>query len=157
MQINTKTGTQRRSQQTAAGSSTHHRKRIQVNLNAPCRRTFIYHDINAVILHCRVQVLFHNWRKPVNFIDKQHIIRFQTGKHSRQIARFIEHRTGSNLKTNSQFIGNNIGKRRFSQSRRPVQQYMIQRLATQAGCFNEDTQIVHHLILSAEVFKGQRT
>ena len=157
MQINTKTCTQRRSQQATTGSSSHHRKRIQINLNAPCRRAFIYHDINAVILHRRVQVLFHHRRKAVNFIDKQHIIRFQTGKHSRQITRFIKHRTGSNFKTNSQFIRNNIGKCRFSQSRRSMQQYMIQRLSTQAGCLNKDTQIIHHLILPAEIFKGQRT
>ena len=154
MQINTKTSTQGRSQQTATGSSPHHRKRIQINLNTPCRRTFIYHNINAVILHCGVQILLHHRRKAVNFIDKQHIIRFQTGKHPRQIARLIKHRTGSYLKAHSQFIRNNIGKCRFTQSRRSMQQYMIQRFATQTSCFNEDTQIIHHLILSAEVFKG---
>ena len=42
---------------------------------ASCRRPFVYHDVDAVVLHGRVQVLLHHGRETVNFVDEQNIAR----------------------------------------------------------------------------------
>ena len=91
------------------------------------------------------------------FVDEKHIIRLQAGKHSRQVSRLVEYRTGGYFKTYPQFVGNDIAECRFSQSGRAVKQHMVQRLATQAGSFYKYAQIVHHLVLPAEILKIQRT
>ena len=91
------------------------------------------------------------------FVDEKYIIGLQAGKHSRQIPRLVEYRTGSYLETYAQFVGYDIAECCFSQSGRAVKQHMVQRLATQAGSFHKYAQIVHHLVLPAEILKIQRT
>src|SRR3712207_8015374 len=41
------------------------------------------------------------FRSPVNLVDEEHIVRFETGEHSCQIARFVEHRPRSDFKTHT--------------------------------------------------------
>jgi len=91
------------------------------------------------------------------FVNEKHIVRFQTGKDTGQITRLVEHRPGSNLEAYSQFVGYNVGKCGFSQSGRTMKQYMIQGLASEAGSLYENTQIINHFILSAEILEIQRT
>ena len=91
MQIDSETGTERSREKTAASGGSHERKRIQIYLDASCRRTLVYHDVNAVILHRRIEILLYHWRKAVDFIDEEHIVRLQGGKDTCQVARLIEH------------------------------------------------------------------
>lgn len=70
MEIDSETGTQRSCQQTATGGSAHQSKRIQINLYASCRRAFVYHNINTIIFHSRVQILFHYGTQPMYFVDE---------------------------------------------------------------------------------------
>ena len=137
MQVDTETGTQRSCQQTATRGSSHQRERIQINLYASGRRAFVYHDVYAVVLHGRVQILLHYGAQPVYFVDEKYIIGLQAGKHSRQIPRLVEYRTGSYLEAYPQFVGYDIAECCFSQSGRAVKQHMVQRLATQAGSFHK--------------------
>jgi DNA helicase-2/ATP-dependent DNA helicase PcrA len=95
-------------QQTAACCCANQRERIQIYLDATCRRPFINHDINAIVFHGRIKIFFHHGRQAMNFINKEYIIRFETGQHTCQISRFIEHRTGGYLKADSQLVGNDI-------------------------------------------------
>ena len=89
-------------------------------------------------------------------VDEKHIVRLQTGEYACQVARLVEHRTGSNLETYSQFIGYNVGKCGLSQSGRTVKQHMVQGLAPETGSLHENAQIINHLILSAEILEVQR-
>ena len=156
MQIDPETCTERCRQQTAACCCANQRERIQIYLDATCRRPFINHDINAIVFHGRIKIFFHHRRQAMNFINKEYIIRFETGQHTCQISRFIEHRTGGYLKADSQLVGNDIWKRCFSQSGRSVQQDMVECFATQACRLHKDAKVFHHLILSAKVLKTQR-
>lgn len=85
----------------------------------------IYHNINTMILHCRIQVFFHNGAQAVNFIDKKDIVRLQTGEQSCQITRLIEYRTRCYLKSYVQFIGNDVGESRLPNQEGQMQQYMV--------------------------------
>ena len=86
-------------------------------------------------------------------INKEHIVFFQRSQDTRQVARFIEYRTRSYLKADSEFVGDDIRECGFSQSRRAVQKCMVKGFTTIFGCFNEHFQILHNLLLTAEVFK----
>ena len=157
MKINTETCTKRGRQQTATCGCTNQRERIQIYLDAACRRSLIDHNIDAVIFHRRIKIFLHHRRQPMNFINKKHVVRFEAGQYTCQVTRFIKYRTGSYLETYAQFVGYDIAECCFSQSGRAVKQHMVQRLATQAGSFHKYAQIVHHLVLPAEILKIQRT
>ena len=156
MQIDSETGTQRSCKQTASRCCSHEGKRIQVYLDAASRRTLVYHDIDAVILHRRIEILLYHRRKSVDFIDKEHIVGLQRGKDSRQIARLIKHRTRCNLEFYAQFIGDDVAQRGLTQSRRTMEERMVEWFATIFGSLNKDLEIFHHAILSAEIRKLQR-
>ena len=156
MQVDTESCTQRRRKQSAACGGTHQRKRIQVYLYASCRRTLVNHDIDTVVFHGRVEIFLHHRTQAVYLVNKQHIVRLQAGKDPRQVARLVEHRPRCNLKPHSQFVGNDVRQCSLSQSGRAVQQHMVQRFAAQACRLYKNAQVVHHLILSAEVLKGKR-
>ena len=138
MKVDTETGTQRSRQQTAPSSSTHQCKRIQFQLDASCRRSFVYHDVDAVVFHRRIQVFFHHRTQTMDFINEKDIVRLETGQHTRQVTRLVKHRTGGHLKAYSQFIRYNVTQCGLTQTRRAVKQHMVKRLATQTGRFHED-------------------
>ncbi len=74
MEIDAKTGTQGSGEQTAARGGSDKCEGVEVNLNRTGRRTFIYHDINAIVLHRRIEILFYDGREAVNLIDEKHIV-----------------------------------------------------------------------------------
>ena len=156
MQIDSETSTQRSCKQTASRCCSYEGKRIQVYLDAASRRTLVYHDIDAVILHRRIEILLYHRRKSVDFIDKEHIVGLQRGKDSRQIARLIKHRTRCNLESYAQFVGDDVAQRGLTQSRRTMEERMVEWFATIFGSLNKDLEIFHHAILSAEIRKLQR-
>ena len=107
--IDPETRPERTCQQTAASRRPHQRKRSQVDLDGTGARPFIDHDIDPVIFHRRIQIFLHNRTQPVDLVDKKDIVLLQRSQHSRQIARFIQHRPGSHLEADSQFIRYNVG------------------------------------------------
>ena len=155
--IYTKTRTQRSSQKSTTRSSTNQRKRLQLNLHRPCRRTFINHNINTIVLHCRVQILLHHRTQTMYLVNKQHIISLQRRKQTRQITRFIKHRTRRQLKPYTQFIGYNITQRSLTQARRSVQQCVVKTLTTHTRRLNKDAEVLNHFVLSRKIVKRQRT
>ncbi len=129
---------------------------IEVDLDGACRRTFVDHDVDAVILHGGVQVLLNHRRETVDLIDEQHIVRLKRGEQSGQITGFVKHRTRGDLEAYAQLVGNDVAQGSLAQSRRTEQQHMIQALAAQLSGLDEDTQIAHDLGLTGKVGKAQR-
>ena len=44
----------------------------------------------------------------MDLVDEEHIVLLQRGQDTCQIAWFVEHGTRGNLKTDTEFIGNNV-------------------------------------------------
>ena len=57
------------------------------------------------------------------------------------------------LERSPHFAADDIGQRRLAESRRTVQQHMVERLVAHLGRLDEDRQVVDDLILPAE--RGQ--
>ena len=81
-------------------------------------------DIDREILHCGVENFFHRARKAVHLIDEEHIAGVKIGEQRGKIAGLFNRRTGRDADVDAELIGNDGGKRRFTQSGRAVQQYM---------------------------------
>ena len=153
--IDAETGTQRGGQQSAAGGGTHQGKGAEVYLDGTCRRTLVYHNVNAVVLHGAVEVFLHHGRKTVDFVDEKHVVFFERSQYASQVAWFVEHRTAGHLEAHAQFVGYDIAQCRLSQSWRTMQQSMVKRFATVFRCLHKDFQVLHHFLLPRKVFKTQ--
>ena len=96
-------------------------------------------------------------RQTVDFIDEQDIVRLQIGEQTRQIAGFVNHGTGSDTHVHAHLVADDVRQSSLAQSRRPVQQDVVQCLATTFGRVYKDHQIFQHLLLSLELSKLRRT
>jgi hypothetical protein len=99
----------------------------QIKFDRARCRAFANHDVELEVLHCRIQHFFDDRRQSMDFIDEQHIARFQIGQQRRQIAGALEYRAGGALDRNTHFLGDDIGQSGLAQARRPEDQGVIQR------------------------------
>ena len=76
----------------------------------------------------------------MNLIQKQHAARFQIGQNRHQIAGPLNRRAGRRPQRRAHFIGDNQRQARLAQTRRPVQQDMVQRLAAPLRRRQKDAQ-----------------
>ena len=87
----------------------------------------------------------------MDLIDKQHIALVQVGKQTRQIARLVEHRARCHFKLRTHLIGDDTRQRGLTQTRRAVQQHVIERLSAHQRCANKDMEILDNLLLTREI------
>lgn len=92
----------------------------------------------------------------MNFINKQDVVAFQIGQNRRQIAGFGNHRRRSRPETDPKLFRHNRRQRRFAQSRRTEQQYMIQRFAAFFGRFDKHLQVFADLLLPDKIRQAVR-
>jgi len=95
-------------------------------------------------------------RQAVYLINKKHIIAFEVGEQTGQIARFVEHRTRGEFKAHTQLVGDDMRQGGFAQSRWAMQQHMVECLATLNSCLDKDAEVVNHLFLSGKTGKSIR-
>ena len=151
MALDAEPRSQRRGQQTAARRGAHERERGQFDLNRAGRGAFVQHDVDFEVLHRRVEILLDDRAQPVDFVDEKHIARIQSREQSRQIARFVQHGTRRDAQLGTHFVGDDVGQRRLAQSRRAVQQYVVERIAAHQRRFDEYAEVFDDFVLSGEV------
>ena len=119
-------------------------------------RPFADDDIDGIVLHGRIQDLLHRPVQPVDLIHKKNIILIEVGQQRRQIARLFNGRAGGNANIDAHFGSNNACQCRLAQSRRAVQQHMIQRLTATARRLDEHGKVSFCLLLSDVFLQGMR-
>ena len=124
---------------------------VQVQLDAAGRRPLVDHDVDAVVLHGRIEVFLHHGAEPVDLVDEEHVVRLQRGQYARQIAGLVQHGAGRDLEAHAQLVGDDVAQGGLPQPRRAVQQRVVERLAPVLGRLHEHFQVLHHLLLPAEV------
>ena len=84
-------------------------------------------------------------------VNEQHVVRFERGEQSGQVAGLVEHGARGDLEAHAQFVGNDVAQRGLAQPGRAVEQGVVERFAAQACRLDKHLKVVHHLVLSAEV------
>ena len=74
MQIDPKASAQGGGQEPTTSRGAHECEGIEVDLYGACAGTFIQHDVDAVVLHSRVEVFLHDGTQAVDLIDEEHVI-----------------------------------------------------------------------------------
>lgn len=144
-------------EKTAACGGSNERERVEVYLYGPCRRTFVNHDVDTVVLHGGVEVLLDDGTQTVYLIDEEDIVGFQRRENTGQIAGLVQYRTARNLEAYAKLVGNDVAKSGLSQSWRTVQKGVVEGLSPVFRRLHEDTEVLHDILLSAEVVELQRT
>jgi hypothetical protein len=147
---------QRRRQQPQPRRRPDQREGLQVDPHRPRRRPLADHQIQREILQRRIQHLLDHRRQPVNLVDEQHIARFQIGQDRRQIARLRQHRPRGHAEPHPQLPRHDLRQRGLAQTRRPVEQRVIHRLAPHPGALDEHRQIGPRLRLADELAQHLR-
>ena len=86
-------------------------------------------------------------------VDEKHVPGLQGCQKSGQVARLVQDWSRGYLYIDSKLAGHDIGERGLSQSRRPVEKNMVERLAPHKGRLYEYLQIGDYLVLSREIYK----
>ena len=154
--VDAETRAERRREQAGTGGGTDESEMVEVDLDGTRRGTFVDHDVNAVVLHRRIEVLLHDGAQTVDFIDEEHVVGFEGGEQAGEVTGFVEDRSGGYLEAYAQFVGDDIGEGGLSETRRAEKEDMIQALATHFGSLDEDLEVRGHLALTGEVGEAQR-
>ncbi len=87
----------------------------------------------------------------------KHVARLQVGQDGGEVAGALDDRAGGGAKPDPEFAGDDLGERGLAETGRPVQQDMVQRLATGAGGRDEDGQVLARGALADELRQALRT
>ncbi len=156
MAVDAETRSKRRRQQAAPCRCAYKGERRQRQLNASRSGAFVYHYVNAVILHRRIEIFLHYGTQTVDLVDKQNVVLLQRGQDSGQIVRFVENRSGGNLEPYTELIGYDARECRFPESGRAMEQQVVQCLATHTRRGDKHFQVLYNLVLSAERIEFRR-
>jgi hypothetical protein len=86
--------------------------------------------------------------QPVDLINKEHITGFEVGQDRDQIAGTLDGGTGRHAQIDAHLGGNDRRQRGLAESRRTVQQDVIERFPALARRFDEDRKGRFHPLLS---------
>ena len=123
---------QRVGQHAGARRGADQREWRQVELDRARRRTFADHDVDLEIFQRRVEDFLDHRAQAVDFVDEQHVVRFEIGQDRGQVAGAFQHRAGSLAQVDAHLGGDDVGQRGLAQSRRAEQQHMVERFAALA-------------------------
>jgi hypothetical protein len=87
----------------------------------------------------------------VDLVDEQDLVPLQVGEHRREIARLLDDRPGGGAHRHAHLIADHVSQRRLAESRRAVQEYVIERFIAAARRGDRHMEIVADAIL-ADVF-----
>ena len=140
-------------QQAAPRRRPHQGEGIQRDPDAPGPRSLVDHDVDDIVLHRGVQVFLHFRRKPVDFVDEQHVPFFQGGEKARQVARLVQHGTARHLHVHAHLICDDMRQGGLSESRRTVEQRVVQGFAAHLRGLDIDLQVGNDFLLSGEIIQ----
>ena len=155
--LDAEAGTQRSRQQTAASGGAHKGEGVQSELHRARSGAFVYHDVDAVVLHGRVEIFLHHGTQAVDFVDEEHIVFFEGGEDAGKVAGLVEHRSGGGLHAHSQLVGDDAREGCLAQTGRTEEQYVVERFAAHACRLDEYLEVGHYLVLTVECLETAGT
>ncbi|ULA59780.1 MAG: hypothetical protein LZF60_160110 [Nitrospira sp.] len=135
---------QRGGQRPGSGRGSDQGKPRQFEFYGPRRSTLSDHQIKLVILHRRIERLFHRRRQSVNLIDEQDIAFLQIGQNRGQIPGVAQDQPGRRADGRSHFPRDDVCNGGLTQAWWAVKNRMVQGLTTALGRFDANFQRFLH-------------
>ena len=86
----------------------------QIKLDGARCRTLTDHDVDLIVLECRVKNLFHDGRKPVNFIDEEHVVLFEIRQDGSEVPRALQYGARGLTQVHTHLFGDDVRERGFA-------------------------------------------
>ena len=99
-------------------------------------------DVQGVVLHGGVQDLLHGAVQAVDLVHKEDVPLVEVGQKSRQITRLLDGGPGGDADAGPHLLGDDPGEGRFAETRRAVEQDVVQGLVPPLGRLNEDRELL---------------
>ena len=105
-------------------------------------------EIDAKIFHGGIENFFDGGLQAMDFVEKENFFAIERSENGGEVAFAFEQWTGAGLDGNVQFIGDDLGESGFAQSRRAIEQDVIEGFTTAASGFNGDGNIFFDALLA---------
>ena len=148
------TRTKRRGDQSRAGGGPDQREMTQVKRMDARAGSLADDEVHAKIFHRRIKNFFDGGLQAMNFIKKKNFLGFERSENGGEVAFALEKRTSAGFDRDVQFVGDDLRESGFAESRRTVQQNVIERFAAIARGFERNGNIFFDALL-ADIF-GKR-
>src|SRR2546425_9982201 len=125
-----------------------HGKRPELVSKGAGVRTLFDHEVDAEVLHRRIQELLNSPRQPMDLIDEQYVTGLQVGQDAHQVAAALQRRPGGRDDVRAHLVSDHVRQRRLAQPGGPVQQDVVARLGALFGGLDADPQAFHDLGLA---------
>jgi hypothetical protein len=142
---------QRIGQHAGARRCTDQRERRQVELDRTRSRAFADHDVDLEILQRRVEDFLHHRTQAVDFVDEQHVVRFEVAEDGGKVAGALQHRAGGLTQIDPHFGRDDVRQCGLAETRRAEQQHVVERFVPRPCRGHEDVELFADLGL-ADVF-----
>ena len=116
------------------------RERAQRHVDRPRVDPLAQQNVDAKILHRRIEEFFDRLGQPMNLVDEQDRAFLGVGQVGNQVLGGLQHRAAGDLKGRRPDRGDAGGERGLAQARRAVEQDVPQRVAPLAGRIDRDLQ-----------------
>ena len=111
-------------------------------------------DIQGKVLHSGVEDLLDHAGEAVDLIDKEYVILRQIGQDGGQISLLFNSGSRGGAQVDPHLIGNNACESGFAESRRAIEQNVVQGFLTHFRRFDVDLQILLGLLLADIILEG---
>ena len=128
----------------------HQREGRQVDADGTRARPFSDDQVELEVLHRRIEDFLDLRVQAVDFVDEQHVARFEVGEQRREVAGPRDHRPGSAAESDSEFARDDARQGGLAEAGRAVEEHVVERLRPPPGGLDEHAEIVHGLALADE-------
>ncbi len=148
---------QRCRQHAGARRRTDQREAFQRQLQRLGIRAAIDDEVDLKILHRRVEKLFHDAAEAMHLVNEEDVALFERRQYADEILGLLQCRTAGRTKVRAQLARDQSGKRRLTQSRRSVEEDVLERFPAPLGGVDGDAQIFDDAFLTDVLVEGAGT
>jgi hypothetical protein len=139
---------QRRRQEPGPRRRADEREPLEGDLDGPGARPLSDDDVQLVVFHRRIEDLFDRRAHAVHFVDEDDLPRLEGREHRREVAGLLNHGAGRRPDRDAELVRNDARQGRLSQTRRAVEEHVVQRFTALLRRGNRDVQVLAHPLLS---------
>src|SRR5206468_359219 len=122
----------------------------QVKTQTAGLRSLINNNVEPVIFHGGVEILFDGRLQPMNLVNEEHIAFFKAGEKPCEFTGLFNDRAARVFDIHAHRVGDDVGEGRLAQPGRPAQKNVLKDVAALFSRFHHQLQPFSHLYLTGE-------
>jgi hypothetical protein len=134
-------GDERRGEEPGAGGGADEGEGLERDLDRGGEGPLPRHDVEAEVLHRRVEALFDDRVQAVDLVDEEDVVRAELGEETREGALVLNDRAVGAEELDSHFFCEDLRERGLAEPREAAEKEVVEGLAAAARGFDEDVEV----------------